>query len=334
MESRSKNSETGFIKNREVLKRCISKEGDSGFFPTRSSWTHDVDLVFLVGCPRSGTTWLQSMLASHPAIYTGTETHFFVCFSRFEEAFKRPYALNIGPSAYLNRNEFYKLIGDLFWYLISKLPPPNRKPTYFLERTPHHCEHAEFILNTFPNARFIHLIRDGHSVVASLLRISQTWGAHWAPNTVKRATKVWQWRIRQSRKIIQLTQSSNQYIEVRYEDLRQSPHQHLTRLFEWLGIPIDESLIDLAVDSNSLKKMIASNKAFPFIPRWNEKYPQDFFGPAKYKANDFTLSHLQRLAIEYIAGDLLLELGYPEIRTQFSDYEKRSILNEIKKRTN
>jgi hypothetical protein len=40
---------------------------------------------------------------------------------------------------------------------------------------------------------------------------------------------------------------------------------------------------------------------------------------------------LQRLAIEFIAGDLLLELGYKDIKTQFSDYEKKRILEEIEK---
>ena len=34
--------------------------------------------IFLVACPRSGTTLLQSLLASHPLIYTLPETKFFL----------------------------------------------------------------------------------------------------------------------------------------------------------------------------------------------------------------------------------------------------------------
>jgi aminoglycoside phosphotransferase (APT) family kinase protein len=34
-------------------------------------------MVFLVGCPRSGTTWHQKLLASHPRIRSGEESHFF-----------------------------------------------------------------------------------------------------------------------------------------------------------------------------------------------------------------------------------------------------------------
>ena len=33
--------------------------------------------VFIVGVPRSGTTLIQSLLASHPQIETFPESHFF-----------------------------------------------------------------------------------------------------------------------------------------------------------------------------------------------------------------------------------------------------------------
>ena len=35
------------------------------------------DRIFIVGCPRSGTTLLQSLLAAHPQIHSFPETHFF-----------------------------------------------------------------------------------------------------------------------------------------------------------------------------------------------------------------------------------------------------------------
>jgi hypothetical protein len=146
MDSRLKNSGTGLIKN-------------------RASWTHCVDLVFLVGYPRSCSTWLQSMLAGHSEIYTEPETHFFVSFSRFEENFKYPPAVNIGPAACLTESEFYVFVRGLFWHFISNFTPPKGIPSYFLEGTPHHIDHAQFILYTFPNARFIQLIRDGRGLL-------------------------------------------------------------------------------------------------------------------------------------------------------------------------
>lgn len=38
------------------------------------------NVVFLVGSPRSGTTWVQRLLASHPQIQTGQESHLFAAY--------------------------------------------------------------------------------------------------------------------------------------------------------------------------------------------------------------------------------------------------------------
>lgn len=200
-----------------LTRQCDSKtENPFSVFPSSVPWTHDVDLVFLVGCGRSGTTWLQAMLAFHPAIYTGTETHFFGAFSHSEYKFLHPpHTLTAGLSAYFNKEEFYNIIAELFWCLISTLPPPSTQPKYFLERTPYHCRYDDFILNTFPNARFIHLIRDGRAVVSSMLRASRSWGADWAPNKVHKAANFWLELTQAGQMIALKTQNPNQYIEVR-----------------------------------------------------------------------------------------------------------------------
>lgn len=112
----------------------------------------------------------------------------------------------------------------------------------------------------------------------------------------------------------------------------QSPHQHLARLFEWLGLPVDTLLINSAVDSYSMNNVRTSKKPFATIPKWNEAYPKAFFGPAPYNVDDIQLSHLQRLEVEYIAGDLLRELGYPEVKSQFSIWERIAISGRIRRR--
>jgi hypothetical protein len=57
--------------------------------PLRAPWTHEAGLDFLVGCPRSGTAWLQAMLACHPDIYTGPETPFFGAYHPVEREYLR-----------------------------------------------------------------------------------------------------------------------------------------------------------------------------------------------------------------------------------------------------
>jgi hypothetical protein len=52
--------------------------------------------VFLVGCPRSGTTWVQRLLACHPGIATGQESNLFEMYigpqlrSCLDQAMQRP----------------------------------------------------------------------------------------------------------------------------------------------------------------------------------------------------------------------------------------------------
>src|SRR5947209_5758409 len=141
--------------------------------PARAPWTYDAELVFLVGSPRSGTTWLQAMLACHPEIYTGPETQFFGSYQPVEREYLREKDGRCGISEYLDPSAFYRLIAESFWSVVSALPEPPRQPRYFLEKSPYDCVFAELILRTFPRARFIHLLRDARAVVASMLRISQ-----------------------------------------------------------------------------------------------------------------------------------------------------------------
>jgi len=156
----------------------------------RSAWTYNVDLIFLVGAPRSGTTWLQAMLACHPAIYTGPEMWFFATFGAAEREFLRPKDRRVSLSEYLSKNDFYQIMAGLFWLSVSALPAPSVTPSYFLEKTTRHCFYANFILSTFTNAQFIHIIREARAVVASMLRASRGCGENWAPErTIDAARK-------------------------------------------------------------------------------------------------------------------------------------------------
>lgn len=331
------------ITSRPTIDHCSEQELErfaSGLRP-RASWTHNIDLVFLVGCPRSGTTWLQAMLASHSAIYTGPETRFFALVGGLEKEFLRSDSAKAGLPVYTTKEDFYKVTAELFWSLISALNYPLGEPKYFLEKTPHHCLFSEFILNTFPNARFIHLIRDGRAVVSSMVRASKSWGQHWAPETVDQATQSWLRHTEAGRMIAEQTRGSDQYIEVKYEDIRRNPHYHLSALFEWLGLPIDESLINSAVDSNALDKVVSSKQPFAsipmidgnaIVPKAKTDYPEGFIGPASFNIEDIQLTQLQRLRVEYLAGKLLQELGYPEVKNQLSMWEKIATSSKIRRK--
>lgn len=285
--------------------------------PRDGEWARDLALVFLVGSPRSGTTWLQAMLACHCEISTGPETGFFSAFSRADAAFARGADRRVGLSEYWSADQYRQIVEDLFSSLIAKLPPPPSPPRYFLEKSPQHCQHAEFILRIFPEARFIHLIRDARAVVASMLHASTGWGRDWAPRTVADATGVWMRSVEAGRRIKQQVGHPDQYWEVRYEDLRRDPEGHLARIFAWLGLPAEESLIRAAADANAIERVRGSARPFASIPlgpgegAQREAYPGGFIGPAPCAPEDVELTRPQRLRVEDLAGRWLVALGYP-----------------------
>jgi hypothetical protein len=210
-------------------------------FPGRADWTRDLELLFLVGSPRSGTTWLQSLIASHPEIHTGPETQFFGAYEPVEKEFLRVKDGRCGISEYLCRDAFYDLMAENFWRVISALPEPACRPRLFLEKSPYHCVFAPLILRVFPRARFLHLIRDARTVVASMLRISKSWGESWAPDTAERATKFWFECVSAGCQISELVPDPSQYLGIRYEDVRSDPAGYLGGIYDWAstGLPMN-----------------------------------------------------------------------------------------------
>jgi hypothetical protein len=299
-----------------VTKQC--EEGGVSMKP--AEWTHKVDPVFLVGCGRSGTTWLQSMLACHPEIYTGPEPHFFSAFSTSEPIYQIPFHNHrVGLAEYWSPEDYYGWMKAGYWSLLSALPEPTATPQYFLDKTPGQCEHAEFILRIFPQARFLHLIRDGRAVAASLLRASRN-ANHGM--TAGQAASHWVRMVKAGRNIRSGVPSPDQYYELKYEDLRRNPTSELSKIFEWLNLPADSTFVTSAVDSNHLVRVSESENLFPSIPMTTRRfavqekpaYPKWFIGPAPCEAKDVELTHLESLRLQRTAGTLLAELGYPDVR--------------------
>jgi hypothetical protein len=82
------------------------------------------NLVFIVGCPRSSTTWLQRLLASHPAIKTGPETDMFSNYvGRAIRAFRadRHRPRRKGLQCYLSEADFLALQRSFVLRALSKV---------------------------------------------------------------------------------------------------------------------------------------------------------------------------------------------------------------------
>lgn len=151
--------------------------------------------IFIVGCPRSGTTLVQAMLARHPAVLTLPETAFFeqLCGDlkwRWGDRDARPQRRRLRQRLGFAHKRAHAALGMLQRRLsneAARLPWPLRTESCvrrfvdlldaraqaegraaWIEKTPYHLLYIPEIEYHVPNARFVHVIRPGEDVLASI----------------------------------------------------------------------------------------------------------------------------------------------------------------------
>ncbi len=226
------------------------------------------DLIFIVGCSRSGTTWLQRLLACHPKIHTGQETHLFSgyigpllgIFNGHLNPQLR--GSGIGLGCYFTEEEFHTVLRSFINDLICPIRASLNPDEFFVEKTPDHAFYLPEIIRFFPRCKIIHMLRDARDVVASLLAASKSWGTSWAPKNAREAAIVWTKFIH----AVRMTEAQipqQQLFEVRYEELCKQPHMILTDCAEFLGLTWNESDISSAVETNNPKHPSFSGSGTP-----------------------------------------------------------------------
>jgi hypothetical protein len=194
-------------------------------------------LVLLIGAPRSGTTWLQQILASHPAVVSPPETELFTRYlapgvEAFDRSLRRdddgptPRRLK-GLATVLTRNEFDEWVGQLVVRTVERAGAAKPTASVVLEKTPGHTHQFDLIERYAPNSRYLHLVRDGRDVAASLVAAGRGWGYRWAPTAIGPAAEMWRDHVRAGRAAVQA--AGERGLEVRYEDLHGPNGPHAVR---------------------------------------------------------------------------------------------------------
>lgn len=278
---------------------------------------------FVCGVTRSGTTLLRLMLDAHPDLAIPGETHWV---PKLIKAFER--SKQSGDDA-ANLAIDHKRWGDFHLDAeqlrsrIVALDPVTAADairafymTYaeregksrYGDKTPGYIQEMRRIQRVLPEARFIHIIRDGRDVSLSHLRMN------WGPETYEQSARLWRNRIRKARK---MAPSIHHYMEVRFEELVADTEGALRRICDFIELDFDPVMLDY--HERASERLAEKARELPRKNRPNQS--------AEARLDSHRLANepprLDRIGMwrermtpreiaeyEGVAGDLLVELGY------------------------
>jgi len=236
--------------------------------------------LFIVGMPRSGTKLLRDLLNQHPKIcMPEVETVFFPFFIKkygedfdfnspqkeqlFQDFFNTPFFWNmkrIGFSInknFVERQNMVKSWGEFANLVFSFFGPKQISEDVILgDKTPQYIVHLELFKRIWPEAKFIHLIRDPRDVCISAKNI---WN-----KSMFRTAYVWKNTIQKTASLKEKYQ--NDYIEIKYENLISEVETVMRLLSSFLLINYDPSMCELAKpaenygDAKERSNVISNNK--------------------------------------------------------------------------
>lgn len=273
--------------------------------------------VFVVGCPRSGTTLLQRMLDNHPQLAVANDTHFIT------RAAKRVLRKDPIPplttellDAVISYRRFYRMGLDVAEVRKAAVDCPGyaefvcrlytlrgqikRKPLSG-EKTPDYCRKIPVLHALFPAARFIHIIRDGRNTALSTLNWATDskgpgkWSL-WNEDPLGSCALWWRWQAgtgqhdgaKLERKF---------YLQVKYEKLVAKPKEVLRGIAKFLDIPESDAMANYHVGKTKNAPGLSAKSAW-LPPVKNLRDWRKDMSPEDIAVFDG------------IAGELLRENGY------------------------
>lgn len=198
--------------------------------------------IFIIGCPRSGTSALSWALAEHPALWTSAESDILLYLLQkpwFFEHYQRAIASQQNRVWLVKHKvsyaEFASYIGKGFDLMFRS----RSGGKIWIDATPAYTNVVSELMVYFPQAKFIHIIRDGRAVVNSMLA-SGFPGAEF--NDFELACKAWVHYVTKGLAIMR--KFPDHVHEVRNENLVSNPEKEFELIYNFLGLePCSESTI-------------------------------------------------------------------------------------------
>jgi hypothetical protein len=285
-------------------------------------------MPIIVGSPRSGTTLLRFMLDAHPELTIPPETGFLTLGAKFR-----------GRGSKLRERFFRALVGygepspswpdfevpeEDFWLALKEVEPfdvsegfrvfyrlyaaRHGKPRWG-DKTPLYCQHLDTIRGVLPEARFIHIIRDGRDAALSLREMWFSPGRE-----IETQAAFWRDCILAARRE---GRGRADYLEVRYEELILNTRETLGRVCAHAGLSVEPAMLGYYTRTPERLRehkgrtradgttLLTRDERFRQQERTTQ--PPD---PRRVHAWRRAMGAEERRRFRLVAGDLLEELGY------------------------
>jgi hypothetical protein len=279
-------------------------------------------MPFVVGMSRSGTTLLRLMLDAHPEMAIPAESHFYPAFLAVDPRAENWLDASIAAITGSHVWGDYRMDADAFAQDVKASDP--RDPgdvlrtfyrtyasrfgkTAWGDKWPGNVMNMRRIAALLPEARFVHIIRDGRDVAASLRPLWFRPG-----DTYEECIALWMQRVRAAR---EQAAFGLPYLEVRYEALVREPRVTLRRICDFIDLAYDDAMLAYPERAQARLGEVSDWNFFGrFVPRETllEVHGNTHRAPNEDAIGRWrtVMSPADAAACERVAGDLLAELGY------------------------
>ncbi|MDF1809959.1 MAG: sulfotransferase [Phycisphaerales bacterium] len=299
---------------KRISKRARDKQDqslkDQGWY--NPSARSEMDAVFIGGCGRSGTTLFKELLNRHSRCACGPETSLYGL----------PFNVdNIAAPWDINRNHLESMVDQSsnlieFADRFANEFLHNEGKKRWVEKTPNNVRAVDRLLTWYPNARFIHVIRDGRDVVCSLRKHPRERVVNGkiipveSNNPVERSATRWL----NDTSMGLAFQNHPRCLEVRYEDFVVDPNSEMAKVCEFIGEDFEHGMLNPDPESSvntqrSGQNMNNAGAARPITPKSIGRWKTD-------------LKQSERGAFIDIAGELLIALGYVSDHSWTNDVQE------------
>jgi hypothetical protein len=258
-------------------------------------------MAFVVGCARSGTSILGELIAAHPSVkYVFEATKVWESIGRRADGSHR---LTHADASWRVRPRIRRQF--------ARYHGPCEAGGLVVEKCPRNTLRIPFLHRVFPEARFIHIIRDGRDVACSLVPglASGRW-QHLRPPDWRQIEARCQGAARCAmawRSIVELAMNDLRevpHLEVRYERLVRDPAGTARAILAYLGLAESSEVFEFA---HRIQDQTAGSYQAQFQVQW---FRNDHSARLGRWRENLSLSELRQ--VHELIGPLLERLGYDD----------------------